>query len=57
MNYFPEIRLRGVGGQFKEGVGIQRRLPKPKIYSRECWKQSKKKKRDGNDVLFFLKRR
>lgn len=57
MNYFPEIRLRGVGGQFKERVGIQRRLPKPKIYSQECWKQSKKKKRDGNDVLFFLKRR
>lgn len=54
MNYFPEIRFRGVGGQFKEGVGIQRRLPKPKIYSQACWKQSKKKKKEMAMMYFFF---
>lgn len=28
MNYFPELRVRGTGEQFKEGMGGQRRPPK-----------------------------
>ena len=53
MNYFPEIRLRGVGVNLKrvwvyKGDYLNRRYTVKSVGNKV-----KKKKRDGNDVLFF----